>query len=68
MKHKFLIILKLTGALILMFICGFLFFDLIFLVGPNGGIATLEVAGIFVTSLLCLIIIFKKSKGFNFSI
>lgn len=57
--------LKLAGFILLCFLCLFFFFDLFILVGFNEGMTTIKVAGILLSLLLILGIIYKKSNRFN---
>lgn len=56
---------KLAGFILLCFLCLFFFFDLFVLVGFNQGMTTIQVAGILLSLLLILGIIYKKSNRFN---
>jgi len=65
MKNKLIYIVKFTGFLFLMFICVFFCFDLFVLVGFNQGGTTFEVAAIFLTTLIPLVFIYKRTNGFS---
>lgn len=65
MKQQLTFIFKIVGLVTLILLCGFFFFDLFVLVGFNAGYITLEVAAIFLVSLTSLIVIYRRSNGFN---
>jgi hypothetical protein len=56
---------KLAGFMVLCFLCLFFFFDLFVLVGFNEGITTIQVAGVLLSLLLIVGIVYKKSNLFN---
>ena len=65
MKKKLIYLLKFTGFLFLMFICIFFLIDLLVMVGFNQGFVTAEVAAIFLVTLIPLIFIYKRTRGFS---
>ena len=66
MKQKLYYALRLAGLIGLMLLCIFFFFDLFLLVGLNQGEVTFKVAGIFLMTLISLIVVYRRSKGFRF--